>query len=87
MTSQQIPRRPLREVYQSFVDDLARRHQASTTARYRYNIGRFERWLIENRHETLPNSRPGPIRRRRGGLMSRHVVVVSASAGTRTSNS
>ena len=88
------PATPFNQVYQAFYADLASEGtKASTIARYRYNIGRFERWLIDNGHpvtlaaldrtmliayrqylETLPQQPRGSIRRRRGGLMSRHTV-------------
>jgi site-specific recombinase XerD len=88
------PATPFAEVYQSFLNDLALEGtKPSTIHRYRYNIGRFEKWLIDNRHpvtlaalerttliaykqhlETLPQQPRGSIRRRRGGLMSRHTV-------------
>jgi hypothetical protein len=88
------PATPLAEVYQAFYADLAKEGtKTSTIDRYRYNIGRFEQWLIENGHpatlaslertvliayrqhlETLPQQARGSIRRRRGGLMSRHTV-------------
>ena len=88
------PATPLSEVYQAFFDDLAKEGtKQSTIDRYRYNIVRFEKWLVANDHpailaslersiliayrqclETLPQQPRGSIRRRRGGLMSRHTV-------------
>jgi site-specific recombinase XerD len=45
------PATPFAEVYQAFYIDLAREGtKPSTIARYRYNIGRFEQWLIEKGH-------------------------------------
>ena len=45
------PATPFAEVYQAFYDDLTKEGiKPSTVARYRYNIGRFEQWLIENGH-------------------------------------
>ena len=42
------PATPFGEVYQSFLDDLALEGLKPTTiARYRYNIVRFERWLVD----------------------------------------
>jgi hypothetical protein len=42
------PATPFAEVYQSFLDDLALEGtKPSTIHRYRYNIVRFERWLVE----------------------------------------
>ena len=42
------PATPFGEVYQSFLDNLALEGlKATTIARYRYNIVRFERWLVE----------------------------------------
>lgn len=82
------------EVYQAFFADLAMEGTKHTTIeRYRYNIERFERWLVKTGRpvtlaalertvlfayrqylETLPQQPRGSIRRRRGGLMSRHTV-------------
>ena len=43
------PATPFAEVYQSFLDDLATKGRKLTTiARYRYNIVRFENWLVAN---------------------------------------
>ena len=42
------PATPFGEVYQAFLDDLAKRAASlQRSRRYRYNIVRFERWLIE----------------------------------------
>ena len=42
------PATPFAEVYQSFLDDLALEgRKPSTIHRYRYNIERFEKWLVE----------------------------------------
>jgi len=42
---------PLSEVYQAFFDDLANEGaKPSTIHRYRYNIVRFEKWLVDSRH-------------------------------------
>ena len=47
------PATPFGEVYQSFFDDLALEGTKPTTiARYRYNIARFERWLVETGQPT-----------------------------------
>jgi len=47
------PATPFGEVYQSFFDDLALKGTKPTTiARYRYDIVRFERWLVETGHPT-----------------------------------
>jgi hypothetical protein len=41
------PATPFAEVYQAFFDDLAAHAtKATTIARYRYNIVRFEAWLV-----------------------------------------
>ncbi len=41
------PATPFGEVYQSFLDDLAHEGpKPSTIHRYRYNIVRFEKWLV-----------------------------------------
>ena len=43
------PATPFDEVYQSFLDDLALEGiKPSTIHRYRYNIVRFEKWLVAN---------------------------------------
>ena len=43
------PATPFGQVYQSFLDDLALEGTKPTTiARYRYNIERFEKWLVAN---------------------------------------
>jgi site-specific recombinase XerD len=88
------PATPLMEVYQAFCADLDVEGTKQTTIdRCRYNIVRFEKWLVDNGHpailawlersilfadrqylETLPQQPRGSIRRRRGGLMSRHTV-------------
>ena len=48
------PVTPFKEVYQSFLDDLALEgRKASTIHRYRYNIVRFEKWLIANGHPAI----------------------------------
>ena len=42
------PATPFREVYQSFLDDLAlHRGKRDTIDKYRYDIVRFEHWLEE----------------------------------------
>jgi hypothetical protein len=42
------PATPFAEVYQAFLDDLAKEgRKPSTIHRYRYNIVRFETWLVE----------------------------------------
>ena len=41
------PATPFGEVYQAFLDDLANEgRKPSTIHRYRYNIVRFEKWLV-----------------------------------------
>ena len=48
------PATPLSEVYQAFFDDLAKEDtKQSTIDRYRYNIVRFEKWLIDNGHPAI----------------------------------
>jgi site-specific recombinase XerD len=48
------PATPFGEVYQSFLDDLALEGtKASTIHRYRYNIVRFEKWLVANGHPAI----------------------------------
>ena len=43
------PATPFAEVYQSFLDDLVLHgRKPSTIDRYRYNIVRFEKWLVDN---------------------------------------
>jgi len=43
------PATPFDEVYQSFLDDLALEgRKPSTIHRYRYNVVRFEKWLLAN---------------------------------------
>ena len=45
------PETPFAEVYQAFYAELTREGtKPSTIHRYGYNIGRFERWLIDNCH-------------------------------------
>jgi hypothetical protein len=45
------PATPFGEVYQSFLDDLAPEGtKPSTIHRCRYNIVRFEKWLVDNGH-------------------------------------
>src|SRR5207253_3201897 len=45
------PATPFAEVYQSFLDDLVLHgRKPSTIHRYRYNIVRFETWLIGEKH-------------------------------------
>ena len=47
------PATPFAEVYQSFLDDLALGGlKPSTIHRYRYNIVRFEKWLVANGHSS-----------------------------------
>ena len=49
-----LPATPFREVYQAFFADLAREgRKPSTIHRYRYNIVRFEEWLIANGHPAI----------------------------------
>jgi Site-specific recombinase XerD len=48
------PATPFAEVYQSFLDDLALEGtKPSTIHRYRYNIVRFEKWLVDNGHPAI----------------------------------
>jgi site-specific recombinase XerD len=48
------PSTPFGEVYQSFLDDLALEGtKPSTIHRYRYNIVRFEKWLVANGHPAI----------------------------------
>ena len=48
------PATPFEEVYQSFLHDLAKEGvKASTLHRYRYNIVRFEKWLVANGHPAI----------------------------------
>jgi hypothetical protein len=51
------PSTPFGEVYQSFLDDLALEGtKPSTIHRYRYNIVRFEKWLVANGHPAILGS-------------------------------
>ena len=48
------PATPFAEVYQAFLDDLALEGtKPSTIHRYRYNIVRFEKWLVANGHPAI----------------------------------
>jgi site-specific recombinase XerD len=48
------PATPLKEVYQAFFADLEQKGtKQSTIDRYRYNILRFEKWLIANGHPAI----------------------------------
>jgi hypothetical protein len=48
------PATPFGEVYQPFLDDLALEGtKPSTIHRYRYNIVRFEKWLVANCHPAI----------------------------------
>jgi integrase len=48
------PATPLQEVYQAFFTDLEMEGTKKTTIdRYRYNILRFEKWLIDNEHPAI----------------------------------
>jgi hypothetical protein len=45
------PETPFAQVYQAFLDDLALEGtKATTIRRYRYDIVRFEKWLVANGH-------------------------------------
>jgi hypothetical protein len=47
-------RTPFAEVYQAFLDDLTEEGlKQSKMDRYRYNIVRFERWLVANGHPAI----------------------------------
>jgi len=49
-----VPATPFCEVYQSFLDDLKMHGTKPTTIhRYRYNIVRFERWLLETERPAI----------------------------------
>jgi hypothetical protein len=48
------PAAPFSKVYQSFFDDLTKEGiKPSTIHRYRYNIVRFEKWLVANGHPAI----------------------------------
>ena len=60
------PATPFGEVYQSFLDDLAKEGtKPSTIHSYRYNIVRFVNWLNDNGHPPILASLDGVTPRRR----------------------